>query len=186
MEVIRSGPAGSKRASIFLTRQAVLVTAWRALILNDEPMKGKAMNGHLITRQPRNPFFILLIGLIMTGTLGGCVRGDIREVSDLYEMDTNRYRLEAKIEVGHYQYRQYGEERKLLYAKAKGHCEKDGKSLKVYSLGQQTLGTAGGGFAMGIQGMAYGAASSAPVTDAMIIEFGCVERTTPAATKAAP
>ena len=121
----------------------------------------------------------LVVLLILVSPLGGCWL-DMREVSDLYELDTNRYRLEARIGgkdiYGEAQVREYAEERKVLYTKAKGHCEKDGKSLKVYSLGQQTLGTASqSGFGMA-QGVAVGASHSAPVVDSMVIEFGCVEK----------
>ena len=126
---------------------------------------------------------LTLFLLILVSSLGGCGGYDIREVSDLYELDTNRYRLEARIglkfEEGSHAYvikRQYPEERTLLYAKAKGHCEKDGKKLKVYSLGQQTLGTeSSSGFGMA-SGVAVGGSSSAPVVDSMVIEFGCVEK----------
>ena len=119
----------------------------------------------------------LVVLLILVSSLGGCVSYE-KKFSDLYELDTNRYRLEGKVEGsdGLGFWRVYAEERKLLYTKAKGHCEKDGKRLKVYSLGQQTLGTASSsGFGMA-SGMAVGASSSAPVVDSMVIEFGCVEK----------
>ena len=103
---------------------------------------------------------------------------DLREVSELYELDTNRYRLEARIGLRHLETdevirRQYAEERKLLYHKAKEHCDKDSKRLKVYSLGQQTLGTAS---SSALGGIIVGGSSPAPVVDAMVIEFGCLDK----------
>ena len=80
--------------------------------------------------------------LVVLTTPFGC-SPIIRDFSELYELDTNRYRLEARIGLRHLETdevirRQYAEERKLLCHKAKGHCDKDSKRLKVYSLGQQT------------------------------------------------
>ena len=72
--------------------------------------------------------------------------------------------------------RKYAEERKLLYHKAKEHCDKNSKRLKVYSLGQQTLGTASSSGLVGAQGIIVGGSSAAPVVDAMVIEFGCLDK----------
>ena len=109
------------------------------------------------------------------------------KVSGLYELDTNRYRLEAiaGTQIGPFGIfpdsdtiyeRDYGEERKLLYHKAKEHCDKNSKRLKVYSLGQQTLGVKSEGGLVGAQGVMVGSSSSTPVVDAMAIEFGCLDK----------
>ena len=121
-----------------------------------------------------------MLVLVILTTPFGC-SPIIREVSELYELDTNRYRLEARIGLRHLETdevirRQYAEERKLLYHKAKEHCDKNSKRLKVYSLGQQTLGTASSSALGGAQGIIVGGSSSAPVVDAMVIEFGCLDK----------
>lgn len=123
---------------------------------------------------------ILTMLVLVVLSTPGCLR-DLREVSELYELDTNRYRLEAiigmeNLDTNDVVKRKYAEERKLLYHKAKEHCDKNSKRLKVYSLGQQTLGTASSGVLAGVQGVIVGGSSSVPVADAMVIEFGCFDK----------
>lgn len=60
----------------------------------------------------------------------------MRDVSELYELDTNRYRLEARVGYQHVEtqkvvQRQYGEERKLLYHNRL--FEQDGKDQDAFA-----------------------------------------------------
>ena len=123
---------------------------------------------------------LTILGLVILTTPLGCAPKVLKNsLSELYELDTNRYRLETeilKMDIMNNIWREYGEERKLLYHKAKEHCDKNSKRLKVYSLGQQILGVKSGGSLVGTQGVMVGGSSSTPVADAMVIEFGCLDK----------
>lgn len=141
----------------------------------------------------RQHVLMLLIGLMLTASVGGCshadyLRAGYDEKLRVEEIDDGVYMIAASMD-GESAGRGYMHVMKQsVLKKAREHCAQENKAIKLVSREGQggSSSTGGGGFLVGggLVGMAGGGSSAAGAT--FDIVFQCRERTTPAPTPDAP
>ena len=148
----------------------------------------------------RQHVLLLLIGVMLTASVGGCfpTKSDIRknkereydETLRVEEIDDGVYMIAASMggdwAAGGY----VSIMKESVFKKAREHCAQENKAIKLVNRegqgGSHAKSSGGGGFLVGggLVGMSHGGSSSAGTGASFDIVFQCRERTTPAETPA--
>ena len=136
---------------------------------------------------------ILLIGVMLTASVGGCshadtLRAHYDEELRVEEIDDGVYMIAASMDGTNAGEGYVGVMKQSVLKKAREHCAQENKAIKLVNREGQggSSSTGGGGFLVsgGLFGMSGGGSSQAGAS--FDIAFKCRERTTPAPTPDAP